>query len=225
MGPRTLITGSFGKSLGEFLQALVDHLIWFTGIWYKGTMKKSEKIKGKEAVAARKKLQLGYGIFVAAGIIIVAILVFMMFNPFIAKNGDKVSVFYTGTLDNGTIFDTNINATPLVFTLGKEMVFPGFEEAILGMGVNDTRTVTIPPDRAYGFYNSSLVHILNRSALPANMTPLVGEYYTIRRTTDGAVSMVKIINVTPTTITWDENNALVGENLTFTLRLVSINRE
>ena len=56
------------------------------------------------------------------------------------------------------------------------------------------------------------------------MTPVAGQYDTIRRTTDGAVSMVKIINVTPTTITWDENNALAGENLTFTIRLVSINQ-
>ena len=188
-------------------------------------MKKSEKIKGKEAVAVRKKLQLRYGILVAAGIIIVAIVGFVMFNPFVAKTGDTVSVYYTGILDNGTVFDTNVNATPLELTLGTGMVIPGFEEAIVGMAVNDTRTVTIPPDKAYGYYNSSLVHILNRSALPANMTPVAGHYYTVRRTTDGAVSMIKIINVTPTTITWDENNILAGENLTFTIRLVSINQK
>jgi peptidylprolyl isomerase len=192
---------------------------------YKEIMKKSEKIKGKEAVASRKKLRIRYGILVGAGIVIVVILGFIMFNPFIAKTGDAVSVYYTGTLDNGTIFDTNMNTTPLVLTLGKGMVIPGFEEAITGMAVNETRTVTIPPDKAYGFYNSSLVHVLNRSALPANMTPVAGQYYTIRRTTDGAVSLIKIINVTPTTVTWDENNALVGENLTFTLRLVSINQK
>jgi peptidylprolyl isomerase len=188
-------------------------------------MKKSEKIKGKEAVATRKKLQLRYGILVTAGIIIVAMVGFVMFNPFIAKTGDTVSVYYTGTLDNGTVFDTNINETPLELTLGTGMVIPGFEEAIVGMAVNDTRTVTISPDKAYGYYNNSLVHVLNRSALPANMTPVAGQYYTVRRTTDGALSMIKIINVTPTTITWDENNILVGENLTFSIRLVSKNRK
>jgi FKBP-type peptidyl-prolyl cis-trans isomerase 2 len=57
------------------------------------------------------------------------------------------------------------------------------------------------------------------------MTPVAGQYYSIRRTTDGAVSVVKIINVTPTTITWDENHELAGKNLTFTLRLVSINQK
>ncbi len=186
-------------------------------------MKKSEKIKGKEAAAARKNLKLRYGILAAIGIVIVAVLGFMMFNPFVAKTGDTVSVYYTGTLDNGTVFDTNVNATPLTFTLGKGMVIPGFEDAIAGMALNNTRTVKIPPEKAYGFFNSSLVHVLNRSALPANMTPVGGQYYTIRRTTDGAASLVRIINVTPTTITWDENNPLVGENLTFSIRLISIN--
>ena len=189
------------------------------------TMKKSEKIKGKEAVAARKKLQIRYGILAVGGIIIVAVIGFVMFNPFVARNGDTVAVYYTGTLDNGTVFDTNLNSTPLIFTLGQGMTIPGFEEAITGMAVNDTKTVTIPPGKAYGFYNGSLVHVLNRSALPANMTPVAGQYYTIRRTTDGAVSMIKIVNVTPTSITWDENNILAGENLTFTIRLVSINQK
>jgi peptidylprolyl isomerase len=188
-------------------------------------MKKSEKIKGKEAVAARKKLKIRYGILAAAGIIVVVVIGFVMFNPFVAKNGDTVAVYYTGTLDNGTVFETNLNSTPLAFTLGQGMTIPGFEEAVTSMAVNDTKTVTILPEKAYGFYNSSLVHVLNRSALPANLTPVAGQYYTIRRTADGAVSMIKIINVTPTTITWDENSVLAGENLTFTIRLVSINQK
>jgi FKBP-type peptidyl-prolyl cis-trans isomerase 2 len=57
------------------------------------------------------------------------------------------------------------------------------------------------------------------------MTPVAGQYYSIRRTTDNAVSVIKIINVTPTTITWDENHELVGKNLTFAIRLVSINQK
>ena len=194
-------------------------------IVYRSIMKKSEKSKGKEAVAARKKKQVRYGIIAAAGIILVALLGFAMFNPFVAKAGDTVNVFYTGTLDDGTVFDTNVNATPLAFTLGKGMVIPGFDEAVVGMAVNDEKTVRIPADKAYGSYNSSLVHVLNRSALPANMTPVVGQFFTIRRTTDGATSVVKIINVTPSTITWDENHELVGKNLTFSIKLVAINKK
>jgi peptidylprolyl isomerase len=197
----------------------------FRNIIYKSSMKKSEKIKGKEVVAARKKKLVRYGIIGIAGIIIIAVIGFVMFNPSVAKVSDTVTVYYTGTLDDGSVFDTNVNATPLAFTLGKGMVIPGFEEAVTGMAVNEEKTVRIPADKAYGLYNSSLVHVLNRSALPANMTPVVGQFYTIRRTTDGSASMVKITNVTPSTITWDENYALAGKNLTFSIRLVAIDKK
>jgi peptidylprolyl isomerase len=186
-------------------------------------MKKSEKIKGKEAVAARKKKQVQYGIIAAAGIILVALLGFVLFNPFVAKTGDTVNVFYTGTLDDGTVFDTNVNATPLAFTIGKGMVVPGFEEAVIGMGVNDVKTVRIPSEKAYGSYKSSLVQTLNRSAFPADVTPFVGQFYSIRRTTDGTERLVKITNVTPSTITLDGNHEMAGQNLTFTIRLAGIN--
>jgi peptidylprolyl isomerase len=192
-------------------------------IVYKSIMKKSEKIKGKEAVAARKKKQVQYGIIAAAGIILVALFGFAMFNPFVAKTGDTVNVFYTGTLDDGTVFDTNMNATPLAFTVGKGMVIPGFDEAVVGMAANDVKTVRIPSEKAYGSYNNSLIHIMNRSAFPANVTPVAGQYYAIKSITDGTVSYVKIINVTPSTITLDENHELAGQNLTFSIRLVGIN--
>jgi peptidylprolyl isomerase len=104
-----------------------------------------------------------------------------MFNPFVAKSGDTVDVFYTGTLDNGTVFDTNVNTTPLTFTVGKGMVIPGFEEAVIGMAVNEVKTVWIPPEKAYGSYNSSLIQTLNRSAFPADTTSFVGQFYSIRR--------------------------------------------
>ena len=188
-------------------------------------MKKSEKIKGKEAVAARKKKQVQYGIIAAAGIIIAVIVWFAVFNPFVAKVGDTVEVYYTGTLDDGTIFDTNVNATPLIFTLGKGMVIPGFEEAVAGMSANESKTVWIPSEKAYGSYNNSLIHIINRSAFPANVTPVAGQYYAIKSITDGTVSYVKINNVTPSTITLDENHGLAGQNLTFSIRLVGINQK
>jgi peptidylprolyl isomerase len=192
---------------------------------YGRCMKKSEKIKGKDAVAARKKKRVQYGIIAAAGIILLALIGFVMFNPFVARAGDTVNVFYTGTLDDGTVFDTNVNATPLAFTVGKGMVIPGFEEAVVGMAVNEVKTVRIPPEKAYGLYNSSLVYSLNRSAFPANITPMVGQYYSIRRTTDDMVNYVKIINVTPSTITLDENHEMAGKNLTFSIRLAGINEK
>ena len=195
-------------------------------IVHTGSMKKSEKLKGKAAVVDRKKMQVRYGILAGVGIIIVAtLLLFLFFNPVVAKTGDTVNVYYTGTLDDGTLFDSNENASPLEFTLGEGTVIPGFEEAVMGMAINESKTVRIPSERAYGSYNSSRIHIVNRSAFPVNMTPVAGQYYNIRSTIDGSVSTVKVINVTASTITLDGNHALAGQNLTFSIRLVGINKK
>jgi peptidylprolyl isomerase len=186
-------------------------------------MKKSEKLKGKQAVALKKKKQIQYGLLAGAGVVIVAVLLLMVLNPFVVKSGDSVNVFYTGTLDDGTVFDSNVNGTPLTFTVGKGTVIPGFEEAVVGMAVNNEKTVRISPEKAYGLYNASYVRIVNRTAFPANLTPVVGQYYSVRSTVDGSESSVKVINVTASTITLDGNHALAGQNLTFSIRLAAIN--
>jgi peptidylprolyl isomerase len=195
----------------------------YRNILYASIMKKSEKIKGKQAVALKKKKQLQYGLLAGAGVVIVAILLLVVFNPFVAKAGDTVNVYYTGTLDDGTVFDSNVNGTPLTFTVGKGMVIPGFEEAVIGMAVNNEKTVRIPPEKAYGLYNASFIHVINRTAFPSNLTPVVGQYYSVRSTIDGSESSVKVINVTSSTITLDANHALAGQNLTFSIRLAAIN--
>lgn len=197
---------------------MADRIILNTSI-----MKKSEKIKGKQVVAIKKKKQIQYALVAGAGVVIVAILLLMVFNPFVAKAGDTVNVFYTGTLDDGTVFDSNINGTPLTFTVGKGMVIPGFEEAVIGMAVNNEKTVRISPEKAYGLYNVSFVHVINRTAFPSNLTPVIGQYYSVRSTLDGSESSVKVINVTASTITLDANHALAGQNLTFSIRLAAIN--
>ena len=192
-------------------------------ILYASIMKKSEKLKGKQVVALKKKKQLQYGMLAGAGVIIIAVLLLVIFNPFVAKAGDTVNIYYTGTLDDGTIFDSNINGSPLTFTVGKGMVIPGFEEAVIGMAVNNEKTVRIPPEKAYGLYNASFIHVINRTAFPSNLTPVVGQYYSVRSTLDGSESSVKVINVTAATITLDANHALAGQNLTFSIRLAAIN--
>jgi peptidylprolyl isomerase len=190
-------------------------------------MKKSEKIKGKEVVAARKKLYPKLALVAAAGILIVIVAVYLMSNPSIlnpngAKSGDMVTVEYTGSLPDGTVFDTNVNETPLTFIIGQGNVI--FDEYVRGMSQGETRTVTIPVDKAYGPYNPGLVHVVNRLTLPANITPVVGGVLKITRQPDGAIALVKVLNVTPTTITWDENHALAGKDLVFTIRLIEIQK-
>jgi peptidylprolyl isomerase len=182
-------------------------------------MKKSEKVKGKEKIATRKQKYLQFGIIAAVICIIAAISLVVLFNPFVAKNGDIIQIYYTGSLDDGTVFYSNVNSSPVVFKLGDHTVIPGLEEAILGMNVNQVKTVYIPYDKAYGHHRPELVRVVNRSRFPSNITPEVGTLFSIRQTSTGATSVVKILNVTSSTVTWDENHLLAGKNLTFEIKL------
>ena len=193
------------------------------------TMKKSEKVKGKEAVAARKKLYPKLALVAAAGILIIVIAVFLVLNPSIlnpngAKSGDMVTINYTASLTNGTVFDTTLNATPLTFIVGQGRVIKGLDEGVVGMSQGETRTINIPMAKAYGPYNNALVHVMNRSALPADVTPEVGGYLRITRQPDRATTFVKVINVTPSTFTLDENHELVGQDLVFVVKMVQIQK-
>jgi peptidylprolyl isomerase len=187
-------------------------------------MKKSEKVKGKEAVAARKKLYPKLAMVAAAGILILIVIGYVLFNPFGAKSGDMVTVEYSGSLADGTVFDSNMNATPLTFIIGQGRVIRGLEEGVTGMSRGETKTVRVPVDKAYGPYNNALLHVVNRSSLSASITPEVGGVLKITRQPDGAIALVKIINVTPTTITLDENHELAGKDLIFTIRLLEIQK-
>ena len=184
-------------------------------------MKKSEKVKGKEAVSARKKRMQQYALGTVVVLVIVAVVAFYFFNPFFAKTGDTVSIYYTGSLADGTVFDSNHEASPLVFTIGQGKVIPGLEEAVTGMAPNSTKTVQVPMAKAYGPYDSSLVLTLKRADFGIE-NPAVGERYSIQRATDNAVAHIKIINMTEDTITVDQNHDLAGKDLVFTITLVKI---
>jgi len=138
-----------------------------------------------------------------------------------AKNGDVVQVDYTGTLENGTVFDTSVGGEPLNFTLGEGQVIPGFEQAVLGMKVGESKTFTIPADEAYGQYRDDLVQVINREDLPAGLDPEVGEQLQGPRP-DGGTGICTVTNVTDTTVTVDFNPPLAGKDLTFEIKLLSI---
>ncbi|WAC05605.1 MAG: FKBP-type peptidyl-prolyl cis-trans isomerase [Methanoregula sp.] len=186
-------------------------------------MKKSEKLKGKDKTEAKKQTYIRYGIAAAACCAVLAIVLFLVLSPTGAKTGDSVSVLYIGTLENGTVFDSNLNKTPLTFTLGAHTVIPGFEDAVIGMNKGEVKTVHIPVDRAYGQYQSELLSTVSRSLFPADAPPVTGMYYSVRNPTDSSVNVVKVVNVMQDSVTIDQNHMLAGQNLTFMIRLIGIN--
>lgn len=138
-----------------------------------------------------------------------------------AKNGDTVQVNYTGTLSDGTIFDSSAGRAPLEFTLGAEQMIPGFEKAILGMRIGETKKVTILAQDAYGQRYDELVIEIPREKLPTDLHPQVGQQLQSTRS-DGMVIIVTVVEVTNTVITVDGNHPLAGKDLTFEIELVSI---
>ena len=90
------------------------------------------------------------------------------------KNGDTISVHYTGTLTSGEVFDSSLDREPLKFTLGKDQLIPGFERAILGLSVGERVTTNIPSKEAYGEHNSEMVLQVPNNQLPPELDAQIG---------------------------------------------------
>ncbi len=186
--------------------------------------KKTRQEKEEEMTGTRnrKYLMIAAGAIVLVAIAVTA--VFILPNPVVAVKGDNVSMYFTMMYENGTVFSMNFNGTPMEVTVGDPENIKGLSNAIAGMGVNQKKTVIIPYDQAYGPYRSDLVRVVNRTGLIANTSFIEGQYFSIHRKTDNAMSMVRILNITPSTVTWDENHPLAGQNLTFTVQIVGLNK-
>ena len=138
-----------------------------------------------------------------------------------AKAGDAVKVHYTGKLEDGTVFDTSEGSEPLAFTIGVGEVIPGFDQAVVGMRVGESREVTIQADDAYGERNEALSQTLDRDRVRLGVEPELGMNIEMHAP-DGTVIPLTITEVTEKTVTLDANHPLAGLNLHFALQLVQI---
>jgi len=150
-----------------------------------------------------------------------------------AKHGDRVKIKFTGKLEDGTIFDStagehqcgcddcNCEETPFEMVIGEEEFFLQVEEALIGMAPGDKKTVQIASDDAFGDYDEECVFTIERSELPDDMQPEVGMEVEMTDEDDQSV-VVTVVDTTDTTITFDANHPLAGEDLTFDIELVEI---
>jgi len=191
--------------------------------------KKEKTLKLKDVITDNGKREKRKNLLIAIGVAVVIILAlacaFVFLTGHGATKGDRVSVYYTEAFENGTVFESNMNGTPLELTLGNSSVIAGFEEAITGMSQNQVKTVTIPYNKAYGAYDPGLIKTVNRTGPIANVSFAIGQTYTIHDKVSNTYTTITILNVTPTTITWDANNPLVGQNLTFTIKLDNLTKK
>lgn len=138
-----------------------------------------------------------------------------------ARNGDMVKVHYTGTLEDGTQFDSSEGREPLEFTVGSGQVIPGFDKAVSGMAVGDKKDVSIPPEDAYGPRMDDMVHEVPKTALPPDLEPAEGMPLAAKGE-DGQTINLTITEVNETSIIVDANHPLAGEELNFRLELMEI---
>ncbi|MDX1577967.1 MAG: peptidylprolyl isomerase [Gemmatimonadota bacterium] len=137
------------------------------------------------------------------------------------KEGDKVRVHYTGWLEDESRFDSSEGRDPLEFVVGQGEVLPDFESAVIGMSPGDEVETRIPAAKAYGEVREDLVLRVDRSDLPEDLDPEVGQRLDMR-TQDGNRFAVTVTEQDRESITLDANHPLAGEDLRFEIELVEI---
>lgn len=137
-----------------------------------------------------------------------------------AAPGDLAEIDYTGTLSNGSVFDSSKERGPFQFILGSGTAIPGFDDAIQGMKVGETKTFTIPPEEAYGEYNASLIQVFPIDFIPPGENVTIGDTVTLYN--GQSFFQAKIAAMNATNVTFDLNSPLAGEALTFSVTLVNL---
>lgn len=137
-----------------------------------------------------------------------------------ARTGDTVRVHYTGTLDDGTVFDSSRDGEPLEFVLGKGQIISGVNDAVTGMQVGEEKTVTVAAEDAYGPRRNELTVTVGRHQFPDEIKPAVGQQ--LQMSKEGQAFRVTVQDVAGDAVVLDANHPLAGVDLTFALELVEI---
>jgi len=138
-----------------------------------------------------------------------------------AKHGDTVKIHYTGKLEDGIVFDTSIGREPLQFKIGEDQVIQSLEKGIIGMNLNESKTVTIPSDEAYGPYRKKMVLDIPRNQFPPSIQPEIDRQLKLRQP-NGQAIIVTVIQVSESNVTLDANHPLAGKDLIFDIQLIEI---
>ncbi|MDF1591145.1 MAG: peptidylprolyl isomerase [Desulfobacterales bacterium] len=138
-----------------------------------------------------------------------------------AKKGDNVKVHYTGTLADGTCFDSSLERAPLAFTIGKGMLLPAFESGVIGLRTGESINIHIPAKDGYGLRDEQLIGSIPLDRLPQDLNPQVGMKLQMK-TPEGEIMIMAITELRKSSITVDGNHHLAGQDLNFEIKLVEI---
>lgn len=138
-----------------------------------------------------------------------------------AKEGDQVQVHYRGTLEDGSEFDSSKGREPLGFTVGSGQVIGGFDDAVVGMTIGDSKEIAIEADNAYGPRRDELINEVEREQIPDHLELAEGLQLQANRPGEGPV-VLTVVSFDETTVTLDANHPLAGKDLRFEIELVAI---
>lgn len=156
-----------------------------------------------------------------------------------AKKGDRVSIHFTGRLQDGTMFDSthemeplegdsceteehSVKPGPVELLIGDNEFFTQIEDGIIGMNVGDKKTVAIPADDAFGEHDDENIFSLTLDQIPEDFKPVVGEELELTSDENDESEVVTVIAISETEITFDANHPFTGQDLTYEIELLEI---
>jgi len=138
-----------------------------------------------------------------------------------AQFGDTVKIYCTVKLKNGEVVDSSLDRKHLEFTIGKDEIVPGLEEAVIGMKPGEAKESYVHPKQAFGQRREELVMDVERERLPDEVEPEAGQLLEMR-TKDDQNILVMIADMNEDSVRLDANHPLAGEELVFNIELLDI---
>jgi FKBP-type peptidyl-prolyl cis-trans isomerase 2 len=136
----------------------------------------------------------------------------------------KVTLSFTGKLENGTIFQTATESEPLIITIGNHDIPPTLEQALIGMSIGEQKLVRLEPDEGYGIRRKDLLQTLSKDTFKNRLDPQVGMVLSLRVEKDGQAHQVPatVVEANDNTIVVDYNHPLAGHNLLYDIKVLAI---
>lgn len=141
------------------------------------------------------------------------------------QQGDIIKVHYTGTLDDGTVFDQTDEKNPAYIQVGAETILPHINQTFLGMKVGEEKTITLSAEDAFGPWDKEKVHKLSGVVLGEDRPPEIGQVLKLHLEGEEKEVYGKVIDAGPLFVEVDLNHPLAGKTLHYTIRVVEIERE
>lgn len=138
----------------------------------------------------------------------------------VVEEGRQVSIEYTLSLEDGSTADTNVGGEPLVYEQGRRQILPALEKELEGLHVNDSKQVTLPPEKAYGPVNPEAFQEVDSESIPEDAR--APGTMLMARDPAGNERPVRVHSVEEDKIVLDLNHPLAGETLTFDVKILGI---